>query len=69
MDYKAAPMTDDQKRICALENDLATLQSRYKAIGAGYRDACEELTRLRKQIAEYKARMAAVCFLCEVDPP
>jgi len=40
-----------------------------RALGGAYRAACEELTRLRNENAEYKARLHSVCVLCEAPVP
>lgn len=64
--YEERPLTDDQRKIQALERELDLLRSRHDALGAGYRSACEELDQLRKQIEGYKTRMAAVRVLCDV---
>lgn len=66
MDYRNTPLTEDQAKISSLEHELTTLRLRHEALGSGYRDACQELDRLRKQIESYKTRLAAVRVLCDV---
>lgn len=79
MKYDPAPMTEEQVKLRALDHQLNVLRSRHETLGAAYRDACEELTRLRKNNEEltrlrkenedYRARLHAVRVLCEVPAP
>jgi len=62
-------LTDEQARIRTLENELVVLRSRHETLGGAYRTACEELTLLRKETENYRARLHAVRILCEATAP
>lgn len=55
--------------INALHNELRVLQSKHDTLGEAYRHACEELMGLRKENADYRARLHAVRVLCETFIP
>jgi hypothetical protein len=62
-------MTEDQVRISALEQELRVLQTKHATLGEAYRTACEEVTRLRKENEDCRARLHAVHLLCAVSAP
>ena len=62
-------LSDEELRQLSLEQQLSLLRSRHETLGAAYRGACEELTRLRKENESYRARLQAVRVLCEVPAP
>ena len=61
--------SDEDLRQLSLDRQLTALRSRHETLGGAYRTACEELTRLRKENEDYRARLHAVRVLCEVTAP
>ena len=62
-------MSEEELKQLALDQQLTVLRSRHETLGGAYRDACDELLRLRKENEDYRARLHAVRVLCEVVAP
>lgn len=62
-------MSPEELQQYAREQQLIGLRSRHETLGAAYREACEELTRLRKENETYRARLHAVPMAGEHPRP
>lgn len=62
-------LSEEELRQLTLDRQLEVLRARHETLGGAYRDACEELTRLRKEHEDCRGRLHAIHVLSKEAAP